>query len=105
MDFSSASSEILFHGMPSKSKHASIRKHNIVVIITVNSISFYETTICRKIFSKYFSPVLFELLENCSSASKYVPQSFRKFTIKHPWQSLMSVKLQALRGATIGYVL
>ena len=27
---------------------------SVVVIITINSISFYETAICREIFSKYF---------------------------------------------------
>ena len=54
MDYSSASSKILFHGLPSKSKRPSIRKHSVVVIITVNTISFYETAICRAIFSKYF---------------------------------------------------
>ena len=53
MDRSSASSEISFHGLPSKSKHPSIRKHSVVFIITVNSISFYETAICREIFRKY----------------------------------------------------
>ena len=29
-------------------------KHGVVVIIAVNSISFYETAICREIFSKHF---------------------------------------------------
>ena len=51
MDRSSTSSEISFHGLPSKSKRPSIRKHSVVVIITVNSISFYETAICREIFN------------------------------------------------------
>ena len=55
----SASSKISFHGLPSKSKRPSIRKHSVVVIITVNSISFYETTICREIFSKYFFASIF----------------------------------------------
>ena len=39
------------------------------------------------------------LLENSSSASKYIPKSFRKFTKKHQWRSLMLVKLQAFTGA------
>ena len=56
----SASSKISFHGLPSKSKRPSIRKHSIVVIITVNSISFYETAIYREIFSKYFLASIFE---------------------------------------------
>ena len=58
MDRSSASSETSFHGLPSKSKRPSIRKHS-VVITTVNSISFYETAICREIFSKYFFASIF----------------------------------------------
>ena len=81
MDRSSASSKILFHGLPSKSKRPSIRKHSVLVIITVNSVSFYETAIFR------------EILENSSSASKYVPKRFRV------------VKLQAFTGATTGCVL
>ena len=73
MDCSSASSEISFHGLPSKSKPPSNRKHSVVVIITVNSISFYKTAISREIFSKYFFASFFcELLENSNSASKYV---------------------------------
>ena len=59
MDRSSTSSEISFHGLPSKSKRPSIRKHSVVVIITVNSISFYETAISREIFSKYFFAIIF----------------------------------------------
>ena len=42
------------HGLPSKSKCPSDRKHSVVVIIAVNSISFYETAICREILSKCF---------------------------------------------------
>ena len=53
------------------------------------------------IFCRYFC----ELLENSSSASKYVPKSFRNFTKIHPWRSLMLVKLQAFTGATTGCVL
>ena len=45
--------------LPSKSKCPSIRKHSVLVIITVNSISFYETAICREIFSKYFFASIF----------------------------------------------
>ena len=56
MDRSSASSET---SLPSKSKRPSIKKHSVVVIITVNSISFYETAICREIFSKYFFASIF----------------------------------------------
>ena len=90
----SASSKISFHGLPSKNKCPSIRKYSIVVIITVNSISFYETAICKEIFSKYFSQI-----------SKYIPKSFQNFTEIHPWKSLMLVKLQTFTGATTGCIL
>ena len=54
MHRSNTSSEISFHGLPNKSKLPSIKKQ-IVVIITVNIIiAFYETAICREIFSKHF---------------------------------------------------
>ena len=46
-----------------------------------------------------------ELFENSSGASKYVSESFRKFTKIHPWWSLMLVKLQAFTGATTRCVL
>ena len=45
----------------------------------------------RDIFHQNFC----ELLENSSSASKYVPKIFIKYTKKHQWRSLMLVKLQA----------
>ena len=55
---SSTSSEISFHGLPSKSKRPSIRKQ-IVVIITVNSLLVYcfYSHLQRDIFANIFSPV------------------------------------------------
>ena len=100
MDRSSASSEISFHGLPSKSKRPSIRKHSVVVIITVNSISFYETAICREIFSKYFFASIFvnfqKILAAHQNTFRKVLESSQK---KHQWRSLMLVKLQAFTGA------
>ena len=59
MHRSNTSSEISFHGLPNKSKLPSIKKQ-IVVIITVNIIiAFYETVICREIFSKHFFASIF----------------------------------------------
>ena len=75
MDRSSASSETSFHGLPSKSKLPSIRKHSVVVIITVNSISFYETAICREIFSKYFFASIFVNFQKILAAHQ---NTFRK---------------------------
>ena len=62
--------------------NALVLGNSVVVIITVNSISFYETAISREIF---FRQYFCELLEKFSSASKYVSKSFRKFTKTHPW--------------------
>ena len=84
MDRSSASSEISFHELPSKTKHHSIRKHSVVVIITVNSISFYQTAICREIFSKYFfaSTVvnLVRILSAHQKTFRKVLESSQKYT-------------------------
>ena len=78
MDRSSTSSEISFHGLPSKSKRPSIRKHSVVVIITVNSISFYETAICREIFSKYFFASIFLNFQKILAAHQNTFQKFQK---------------------------
>ena len=84
MDGCSASSEISFHGVPSKSKRSSIRKHSVVVIITVNSISFYETAICREIFSKYFFASIFvnfyKILAAHQNSFRKVLESLQKYT-------------------------
>ena len=75
MDCSSASSKILFHRLPSKSKCPSIRKQSVVVIITVNSIRFYETAIRREIFSKYFFASIFVNFQKILTAHQL---TFRK---------------------------
>ena len=80
MGRSSASSEISFHWLPGKSKHPSIRKHSVVVIITVNIISFYETAICREIFSKYFFASIFVNFQKILAAHQ---NAFRKFQKVH----------------------
>ena len=46
--------------------------------------SYLHRDIQQIFFRQYFC----ELLENSSSASRYVPKSFRKFTKIHPWRSL-----------------
>ena len=89
IDSSSTSSEISFHGLPSKSKRPSIRKHSVVVIITVNSISFYETAICREIFSKYFFASIFV--------------NFQKILAAH--QNTFQKVLESLQKNTRGEVL
>ena len=106
MNRSSTSSENSFHELPSKSKRPSIRKQVasslssklIVLFLTKQPSAERYLANC---FRQYFC----ELLENSSSASKYVPKSFRNFTKIHRWQSLMLVKLQAFTGATTGCVL
>ena len=75
MDHSSASSKISFHGLPSKGKRPSIRKHSVVVIIAVNSISFCETAICRELFSKYFFTSIFMNFKKILAAHQ---NTFRK---------------------------
>ena len=74
----SASSKISFHGLPSTSKRPSIRKHSVAVIITVNSISFYKTAICREIFSKYFFASIFVNFQKIQQRIKIRSQKFQK---------------------------
>ena len=78
VDRSSASRKISSHKLPSKSKCPSIRKYSIVVIITVNSISFYETAICREIFSKYFFASIFLNFQKILAAHQNTFQKFQK---------------------------
>ena len=74
MDCSNALNKI--SGLPSKSKRPSIRKHSIVVIFTINSIVlvFPKSHLSRDIWQIFFRQYFSELLENSSSASKYVPK-------------------------------
>ena len=68
MNRSSTSSEISFHGLPSKSKSPSIRKQiasslssQLIVLV------FTKQPSAERFFRQYF----FELLENSSSASNF----------------------------------
>ena len=102
MDHSSTSSEISINGLPSKRKRPSIRKQ---IALSLSSqlivLVFTDQPSAVRYFAIIFSAVfLCKLLENSSSASKYVPKGLRKFTKKHPRQSLMLIKLQAFTGAT-----
>ena len=93
MDSSSASRKISPHRLPSKSKCPSIRKHSIVVIITVNSISFYETAISREIFSKTA-----HLHKNSPVAKSYVSKAAGFYRSNHRKRSVKKVfvKFKAL---------
>ena len=105
MDCSSASSETSFHGLPSTNKHPSITKHSVVVIIAVYY-QFLRNTHLQRDFQQIFLCQYFCVrFENSSSASSYVPKSFRKFTKIRPRQSPKLVKLQAFTEATTGCVL
>ena len=90
IDSSSTSSEISFHGLPSKSKRPSIRKHNVIVIITFDSMFLRNSHLQRGILQIFFRQYFREFLENHSSASKYVPKRFRNFIKIHPLRSLIS---------------
>ena len=58
MDCSSASSKILFHGLPSKSKRLSVMKHSAVDIITVNNM-FLQNSQLQGDISQIFYPQYF----------------------------------------------
>ena len=88
------------HGLPSKSKRPSIRKHSIVVIVTVDGISFYETVICRETFSKYFFASIFMNFQKIRAAHENTFQKVLKSLQKYTHDEAMLVKLQAFTGAT-----
>ena len=100
IDSSSTSSEISFHGLPSKSKRPSIRKQiasslssQLIVSLFLRN-SHLQRDIQQTCFCQYFC----ELLENSWSASKK-HENFQKVHKKHPWRSLILVKLQAFTEA------
>ena len=105
MNRSSTSSEISSHELPSKSKCPSIRKQvssslSLQLIVLV----FTKQPSTERYLANFFRHYFCELLENSSSASKYVPKSFRKFTKNHPCRSPMLVKLRAFAGAATGCI-
>ena len=94
IDSSSTSSEVSFHGLPSKSKRPSIRKQiasslssQLIVSLFLRN-SHLQRDIQQTCFCQYFC----ELLENSCSGSK-------KLHKNHPWRSLILVKLQAFTEA------
>ena len=101
MDRSSSSSKISFYGQLSKSRCPSIRKHSVVVIITVNSISFYETAICREIFRKYLFASIFVNFQKSLTVHQNTFQKILK-TSQKLTRGKVLVKLQAFTGATTG---
>ena len=78
MDRFSTSSEILFHGLPSKSKRPSIRKQ----IVTVNSIVFTKQASAERYLANIFCQYFCEILENFAANHKNVSKTFRKFSKK-----------------------
>ena len=101
MDRSNTLSEISFHGLPSKSKSPIIRKQiasslssQLKVLLFLRN-SHLQRDIQQTFFRQYFC----ELLENSCSASKKRSENFQKVHKKHPWRSLILVKLQAFTEA------
>ena len=107
MDLSDTSGEILFHGLPSKSKCPSIRKQiasslssQLIVFFLQNSHLQRDTQ--QTFFCQYFC----ELLENsCIASKKRFLEIFRKLAKKHLCQNFILVKLQAFTEAANGGVL
>ena len=83
MDCSSASSKILFHGLPSKSKCPSIRKQTASSISSqlIGLLFLQNIYLQRDIQQAFFCQCFCKLLENSYSASKKgFLEIFRKFT-------------------------
>ena len=75
----------MFHELPSKGKRPSIRKQ---VALSLSSklivLVFTKQPSAERYLARFFCQYFCELLENSSSALKYVPKSFRTFTKKPP---------------------
>ena len=72
IDGSRTSSEISSHGLPSKSKHPSMRKHSIVLIIAVNNIIvFTKQSSAERYLANMFLPVFF--LQRIKKSSEETP--------------------------------
>ena len=102
IDSSSTSSKISFHGLPSKSKRPSIRKQIASPLSSQLIVSLFlrNSPLQRDIQQTCFYQYFCELLENSCSASKKCSGNFQKVHKKHPWRSLILVKLQAFTEAT-----
>ena len=89
MDRFSTSSEIVFHGLPSKNKRPSIRKQ----IVTVNSIVFTKQASAERYLANIFCQYFCEILENFAANHKNVSKTIRKFSkvLESSWQHKLSV--------------
>ena len=78
IDSSSTSSEISFHGLPSKSKRPSIRKQIASSLSSQLIVSlFLRNSHLQRYLANMFLPVFFfELLENSCSALKKRSENF-----------------------------
>ena len=97
----SASSEISFHGLPSKIKRHSVRKQIASSLSSQLIVSLFlrNSHLQRDIQQTCFCKCFCELLANSCSVSKKRSENFQKVHRKHPWRSLILVKLQAFREA------
>ena len=98
MDRSSASSKISFMCCLVKA-NALVLGNSVVVIITVNSISFYETAICREILSKYFFASIFVNFQKILAAYQNMFRKVLETSQKYTRGEVLLVKLQAFTGA------
>ena len=86
IDSSSTSSEISFHGLPSKSKQPSIRKQIASTLSSQLIVSLFlrNSHLQRDIYQTCFCQYFCELLENSCSASKKRLQNFLESSQKTP---------------------
>ena len=101
IDSSSTSSEISFHGLPSKGKRPSIRKQIASSLSLQLIVSWFlrNSHLQRDILQTCFCQYFCELSENSCSASKKRSENFYNVHKKHPWRRPILVKLQAFKEA------
>ena len=100
IDSSSTSSEISFHGLPSKSKRPSIRKQIASSLSSQLIVSlFLRNSHLQRDNQQTWEllPVFCELLENSCSTSKKRSENFQNVHKKDLWRSLILVKFRLLQ--------
>ena len=103
MDCSSASSEISFHGLPSKSKRPSIRKKKTLSLSSQLTVLVFTK---QPSAERYLANIIFVNFQKILAAHQNMFRKVLESSQKNqPCRSLMLVKLHAFTGAATGCIL
>ena len=95
MDGPSASSETSYHGLPSKSKRPSIRKHSVLVSSELIILVFMKQPSAERYLANIFLPVFLWTFRNSKQRIKIHSERFQKVDKNTPVTKSFLVKLQS----------